>query len=301
MESRNDPAGAALSLNEPTLSPEGDGRAGAGLLTWTWVALLVLAFAPTCYWLWERWTFSVWYNGHGMFIPFVLAYLLYEDLRLNPGLEQRGSALGFLFVIPALGALALDSAIHTNLLSAAGLVLLLPGLSLLVWGRARSRSLAFAFVIAPFMLPIPAEFVGDVHLFLREITAVGTEHLVRVIGLPVLRQDTLLMIPAGPVLVADACSGFSTLYAAVTLSLILCYLVPSTARRMLLIPGAWLLAIACNVVRVTILVFLIQYQGKEILESAAHELSGMVSFGLTLVLLFAIAGRAALRSEPTPA
>ena len=36
-----------------------------------------LVFGPTVVWLWHRWTISIWYNGHGMFVPLVVAYLAY--------------------------------------------------------------------------------------------------------------------------------------------------------------------------------------------------------------------------------
>ena len=102
-------------------------------------------------------------------------------------------------------------------------------------------------------------------------------------------------IPSGPVQVADACSGFSTMYAALTLSLILAYRLRSTFRRLIVIPAAWVLAIICNTARVTLLVYMIEWYGVSILDSYAHEMTGIVAFIGTIILLFLVAGREALR------
>ena len=66
--------------------------------------------------------------------------------------------------------------------------------------------------------------------------------------------------------------------------------------RAALLSGCFVLALACNVVRVTILVLIVQYSGVELLETDLHELSGMATFAVVIALLFAIAGRDALRA-----
>jgi hypothetical protein len=42
---------------------------------------LVLLFAPTAKWLFDRWTMGIWYNGHGLFIPPLVAYFSWITLR----------------------------------------------------------------------------------------------------------------------------------------------------------------------------------------------------------------------------
>src|SRR5664280_603156 len=83
-----------------------------------WILLAILVFAPTIHWLWQRWTMSVWQNIHGMFIPYVVAYFILEELRSDQIVHAEQSAWGFLFLIPGLGMIVLDSAIRTQLLSA---------------------------------------------------------------------------------------------------------------------------------------------------------------------------------------
>src|SRR5664280_3816559 len=79
-----------------------------------WILPAILVFAPTIHWLWQRWTMSVWHNVHGLFIPFVVAYLICKVLRSDPIVDAEQSAWGFLFLVVALGMIVLDSAIQTQ-------------------------------------------------------------------------------------------------------------------------------------------------------------------------------------------
>jgi exosortase len=262
-----------------------------------WLLPFALVFAPTLAFLYQRWTRSIWDNGHGLFVPLIVAYLARDHFHRRPLGSPAPSALGFLFLVPGLLAVALDGAIHTQLLAAGGLVLCLPGLSLLLLGAEHTRALCFPLLLLPFMLPIPAVFVAQVHLGMRIASAIASDWAVRLLGIPVIREGTTLLIPRGYVEVSDACSGFSTLYASVTLSLILAYLTPDWRRRLLLLGAAPLLALLCNSIRVSILVLISHYFGFDLLETSLHELSGMVSFSVALVALFALADKRGLRGE----
>ncbi|MGH7292531.1 MAG: exosortase/archaeosortase family protein, partial [Myxococcota bacterium] len=98
--------------------------------------------------------------------------------------------------------------------------------------------------------------------------------------------------------VADNCSGFATLYAALLTSLILAQLTRSRTRRLALLMSAVPLALICNIVRVTVLVLVAKHYGADILETSFHPASGVVLFGVVIVALFAIAGSEALRASP---
>src|SRR5262245_15115440 len=90
-------------------------------------AELLLLFAPTARFLYERWTMSVWHNAHGMFVPPLVALLAWQELKTRKELPVRGSAWGFALLVPALLLHALDAGIHSELLSAIALFIKLRG------------------------------------------------------------------------------------------------------------------------------------------------------------------------------
>lgn len=220
-----------------------------------------------------------------------MAFLAVGALSREPVKSEEPSRWGFAFLLPALFLVSIDSAIHTELLSAFGLLLALPGISLLLLGVRRTRALAFPLFLAFFMLPIPGAFLARLHLLLREITTLGTGWTLYQLGVPVFAEGTTITLAVGSLRVVEECSGFSALYAGVTVALVLAYLSRSWPRRVLVVTASVLLALVCNVMRITVLALLVVWFGFEVLETRAHVLSGYASFVLTLLPLFALAER----------
>lgn len=253
-----------------------------------WLVLLavVALYAPTVLWLWQRWTMSVWHNAHGLLIPFVVAYFVYDELKRYQGPAEAGSPWGYAWLVPALLLHVIDGAMHTQLLSAASIVLALPGLSYLLLGPSRTRRILFPLLFLAFMLPIPLGVTERVHLALRHLTARGVEHLVPLVGVPLFRDGLTLDSGETRLFVADACSGFSTLYAAMTVACLTAYFCPVPWRRVAVLLCAAPIAIAANILRVSILVLLVRYYGTGVLETWMHEASGILTFVLALPLIF---------------
>ncbi len=256
------------------------------LLLWPLAVLLGLLYAPTLLWLLERWTKSVWHNGHGFLITLVVVYLIWKELEKLRHLPKSSSPLGFFILIPALILFILDAGIHSQLLAAAALILSLPGLSLLFLGKARTRVILFPLLALFLTLPIPLAFTESIHLTLRFIATDAVSWLLPIFGVPVFTTGTLLQIPNGSLQVADACSGFSTLYATVTVAILTAYFCTNTTRRALVLIIAVPLAIGVNIVRVFILTMLVHWIGLDVLNTSAHEISGMLTFVVALPVIF---------------
>ena len=247
---------------------------------------LLILFAPTIYWLFERWTLSVWHNAHGLLIVSVAIYYAWVDLRDLSHFPTNSSGWGFVFLIPALLFLVLDTGMHTQLLSAFALFLSLPGLSLLFLGTHRTKSISFFLCMLFLSLPIPLVLTNSLHLILRELAANSTAWIVPKFGIPLFLEGTALYVPNGTLQVADACSGFSTLYAAIAVACITAYFCTNSHRRVFIMLAAAPIAIASNILRVVLLVLLVHTFGIEILDTALHTISGLFTFALTLPIIF---------------
>jgi exosortase len=129
----------------------------------------------------------------------------------------------------------------------------------------------------------------------------ATSTIVPMLGVPVFVEGTTLHTAQGALEVADACSGFSTLYAAVAVALLTAYQSASPARRVLVLLGAAPIAIASNILRVTILVLLVDWQGGGILETFVHPLSGIMTFALSLPIIFWLGGDQRVNQRPPAA
>jgi exosortase len=273
--------------------------AGSRLTLWLVLAGLLAVFAPTLVWLWGRWTLSVWHNAHGLLILPVVAYFVREELKVRRHLPRSSNAWGFAILLPALALHALDAGMHTELLSAGAIVLALPGLSLLTLGTERTKAILVPLVFLALALPIPLSFTESIHLVLRHIATAATAAVVPMLGIPVFVEGTTLHTAHGALQVADACSGFSTLYAAVAVALLTAYQSASPKRRVLVLLGAAPIAIASNILRVILLVLLVVWQGGDILETFVHPLSGIMTFALSLPIIFWLGGEQRV-TQPAP-
>jgi exosortase len=272
-----------------------------------WLVLLALVaiYAPTVAWLWDRWTMSVWHNAHGMMIPLVVAYFVNDELQRHEGPAEAGSPWGFAWLIPAMLMHVFDGAMHTQLLSAASIVVAMPGLSLLFLGPSRTRAILFPLLFLVFMLPIPLGVTERLHLALRHLTAAGVEQVVPLLGVPLFRENLTLESGTARLFVADACSGFSTLYAAMTVACLTAYFCPVTWRRAAVLLLAAPIAIAANILRVSLLVLLVRWYGNGVLDTWMHEGSGILTFILALPIIFWLGSppppRAVVHPSPGPA
>jgi exosortase len=273
----------------PAVERGADVAAGHTLLALMAVEAVVL-FAPTIAWLFDRWTLSVWHNAHGLLIPPVVAYFAYYELKPLADRPRSASAWGFAFLLPALALHAVDAGMHTQLLSAIAIWIALPGLSLLLLGVERTRAIAFPLAFLAFALPIPLGLTEQLHMQLRQIATAGTAAIVPFFGIPVYVEGTTLHMATGALQVADACSGFSTLYAAAAVACLTAWSAPTTTRRLLVLASAAPLAIAANMLRVVLLVVLVVWYGDDILNTFIHPASGMMTFALALPIIFWLGG-----------
>lgn len=258
---------------------------------------LIALYAPTVRWLIGRWTLSVWHNAHGMLIPFAVAYFAWVELRPLAAVERRASPWGFAFLAVALALHVLDTGMQTQILSAASIVIALPGLSLLFLGAARTKAIAFPLAFMVFMLPLPLVLTERIHLFLREIATVASARLIPLLGITVFSEGTTLHLREGSLVLGDACSGFSTLYASCAFAALTAYSCNHWRGRLLAVAAAVPAAIAANIVRIILLVLAVRFLGMESLDTWLHPASGMLTFALALPAIMWL-GRPAAAIQP---
>ena len=231
-------------------------------------------------------------------MPFLMGYLVWDQLKQDRDPEPRSSPLGWLFLGAGLALLVLDSAIHSQLLAGAAFVISLPGIALLLLGARRTRAIALPLAIAVFMLPIPAGAIARLYMVLRTLTAVVTAHLVPLLRRAARARRHLADLAAQPrrgrrqlQRLRDAVRG-------------------DPLRDRARPPGALAGAARGRAARGRPARAGLQLPARhragapgprlrlEILETQIHPLSGMVLFVLVIGALLAIAGRDALRGQP---
>lgn len=275
-----------------------DVPARASWIPWLALGLIAAVYAPTVAWLVDRWTISVWQNAHGFLIPPVVVWFCWQEVKRLRDRPVDPSPLGFVFLVAGLALHVIDTGLNTQLLSAGSIVFVVPGLCFLFLGWTRTVAMAFPLAFLAFMLPIPLAVTEGLHLVLRHVSADATAALVPLLGIPVYAEGTTLHIANATLEVADACSGFSTLYAAMATAFLVAYTAPTWKRSVAVIVLAAPIAVAANVVRVVLLLGLVYWQGTDVLATSLHPLSGMLTFALALPMIFWLGSPGGDRAKP---
>jgi exosortase len=267
-----------------------------GRRSWLLAALLLvsgLAFAPTLTHLLRIYTHSIWWNGHGLFVPLVMASLAAAILRREGPGEESASPWGLALLALALGLAVVDAGPQSVVLGVLGLVLFPVALSLLVLGPRRTRALALPLALGSFLLPLPTSVASFVAL--PEATAVGVGAVFETLGVPVSRSHAVLWLPSQTFGVSDNCSGFSALYAGLGFALLLAGCGRSPARAVLLLLALWPLTWLANVARTSVVLAVCERFGIGFLDTALHGLSGIAAFWLVMLGLWLLSDRGAVR------
>jgi exosortase len=278
----------------PADAPTGPTLARPTLAVAAVLILTAIVFAPTLSWLFEALTESVWRNGHGLFVPLFMALLARHILRRDALKGEESSPWGFAFLAPALVLVVADAGIGSFYLSVLGLVLALPGLSLLMLGARRTRALALPLALGVFLIPFPPLLEDVVRL--RILTAAIAKPILAWIGAPVVWHQSQVRMPNGGFSVSDNCSGFAALVASFAFAALLAATGRSRIRGALLLISVYPAVALVNGLRAVALVLLFLRMGDAVVTtSPLHGLSGIGVFIVLLGGLWLCADRAAFR------
>jgi len=281
--------------------PDARPRVWARPPTLFWVVLAAYAFllSAVSSWLFGEYTHGIWWNGHGLLVPLAMALLtdriLRKDIQEAPADADATSVWGVAVVAAGCAMVAIDCGIRSQYLSLFGLLSCLPGFSLALLGPRRTRLLWLPLLLGLFLMPIPTRYALDLQL--PQLISRGVVEIMGWFGFSVVRVGTAVSLPAGGFNVSEDCSGFAAFYASYAIVLVLAVYNRSRAKIALLLVAPWLLAVAVNVPRGTVLLLGANYFGMEFLGTFWHTASGIVAFWLMVLPLLLLADRATLREK----
>jgi exosortase len=222
--------------------------------------------------------------GYGFVVPFVIAWIVWNERGSWRKLPIQGSAWGFA-VLAAAACLQVASAFGAGLFAASvALVLSLAGVVLTMLGFAWLRAWAFPFVLLLFMLPKLAIVYNQVTLPLQLLATRLAGGMLSTAGFMVVRDGNILNVAGHSISVVEACNGIRYLLPLAFLALVFAY--AGGARvwiRLVMTVAAIPIAIIANAIRVA-------FSGlSPVLTSGAlHALLGTVIFLFCLALLAGI-------------
>jgi exosortase len=255
---------------------------------WVLLGVIAIAFLPTLVWLFGQYTFGIWRNAHGLFVPLVMVGLARPRLRRDASQEEESSPWGIPLLVVGVLLAAIDSGVRSWFLSVAGLLLALPGLSLVLLGSRRTRAIGFPLALSVFLIPIPQGLPEP--LLLPDATAALVAPLLETLGIPAMKHQTGFLLPVGPFRISTNCAGISILYAAAFLAVILAAQTPAWPRRIALLLSPWPITVCVNAIRTAVLIALCNQYGLAVIHTPIHGLTGIGALWGVALLILALYG-----------
>ena len=258
--------------------------------------LLVVLYADVI----QKWALDVWNDqnySHGMLIPFISLYLVWQRFDRIREAQARISYKGLLFVVPALVLLVLASVAGEQFSQRVSFVILLYGLVLFLEGKEIAKLLLFPIALFLFAIPLPYILYNAIAFPLKLVATKIAAGVIRLFGMPVFRDGNVIHLPHTTLEVVDACSGIRSLMTLITLAFLLAsFQLRSFWKQALLVMLALPLAVAANAGRVA-LTGLLTKSNPAWGSGTLHEITGwgvfVVSFGVLIGISFLMEGKSA--------
>jgi exosortase len=237
--------------------------------------------------------FSQWINdanfSHGIFVPAFALFVLWQDRNRLKLVAPAPSWTGLPIVVAALLMLTLGVLGAELFFSRVSLLMLLAGLIILFQGWNLFRTVLFPWAFLILMIPIPTLILQKVTFPLQLLASRLASLLLPVVGVPVLREGNVIVLPSMPLEVAEACSGIRSLLSLVTLAIIYGFLMDHRRWvRVVLACSAVPIAVAANSSRIFATGLLVQYWDPDKAEGFYHAFSGWLIFVVSLIMLFTV-------------
>jgi exosortase len=281
----------------PTLTGSSPSKT-ASVFSWvtiSWVAvLLTVGYFPVL----ARMV-GQWYNdpdmGHGFFVPLIAGYIAWLNRDRIAGIAPKPNWWGLAIMVWA-GIQLYLATLGAELFTArTSLVFSIIGAVLLLGGTAYVRVFAFPLFLLFFMVPIPAVIYNSLTFPLQLRASEMAQWAIGFLGIPVLREGNVLVLPSQSLNVVEACSGIRSLLTLTFLSLVYGYFAEKRIWiRAILFFATIPIAIVANAGRVTLTGVVSEFK-PELAEGLFHEAQGWVIFMAAFAIL-AILHQAILRA-----
>jgi exosortase len=254
------------------------------------VALTIVLYYHTMTWWVTEWTQPGSFYAHGVFIPFFVGLMVWRDRERLRRLPISHSWWGLVLLIIAFVLLLLGRRAEVTVVQSLSFVIYLVGASLLLAGKAITRSLLFPMMFLLTMIPVvPDQLINIIAFPIQMTSAKMAATILNLTGFPSYRNGVSILMEHYQLNVELPCSGFKTLLGLMAFSAAFAYLVDAAKwKRWTLFLVSMPMAILVNGIRIT----LIGLVGEVVGTSAAasfHDYSGFIVLILGFTVLFSLA------------
>lgn len=251
--------------------------------------LCALTYVPTFVWMKIRWFGRDSYYSHGILIPFIVAFLIWQKKDELKRAAVSCHPWGLPLIIAGICIHVISSVLRVYFTSGFSLLLTVTGIILHFYGWQILRLIAFPIFFIVFMIPLPQVVVVNISFRMKMFAAALSAKVINAMGILAVREGSIIRMRHAYVIVDDVCSGLRSLISLTALGSIFAYMFKAAMwKRVLLFLSTIPIAIITNVCRVVFLAFVSEVWGHEAAGGIVHDASGFGIFVIAFVLLMAV-------------
>jgi len=252
-------------------------------------AVLILAYGPSFVWMWNGWFSADSYYNHGILIPFVTVYLIWQKRDVLNRVEYEYSPWGWRLIVTGLTIYLFSLIFRINSPAGFSMIFVLMGSVLHYYGRNVFKEVWFPLVFLVFMVPVPSVVIVKLSFSMKLFAAKISAILLNEMRIPAIQEGSIIKMRHAYVIVDDVCSGLRSLISLTALAAIFAYWMKSSLmKRMIVFISSIPIAIITNVCRIILLCSITEIWGPKYAVGFIHDLSGFLVFGLAFILLFSV-------------
>ena len=253
----------------------------------TLLILVIAAYIPTFAWMIQRWTVADTYYSHGFLVPLVSAFLIWSMRSKLSALEIKPISLGWVFFLSALLVHLVATFFRVSFVSGFSLIVVLMSMVLMLLGKGYLKKLLFPILFLGFMVPLPMVVIANLSFRLKLFAAQISTFIINRLGVPAIREGSVIRTMHSTLMVEDPCSGIRSLVALIALGALMAYFSNiSKSRKTILFLSSIPIAISTNIIRIISLSLVSEIYGEKYATGLFHDTMGI------LVFVFAFAGLA---------
>jgi len=253
------------------------------------LALLMIAYIPMFRWMIDRWVLPESYYGHGMLIPLVSGYVLWQRKDALKEAKISSEFFGLIIVAGCLITHLLCALLKIYFVSGFSFVLAIFGLVLFFLGKDMAKKVIFPVFFLFAMIPLPLVLISNLTVKLKLIAAQIATLILNNIGFPAVRDGSIIAMPNSYIAVEAPCSGLRSLISLLTLGVVFAFAAKvSYLKKGVLLAASVPIAMATNVLRIIMLATVNDLYGEKIAMGFFHDFSGFFVFAFAFAGLYIV-------------
>ena len=224
--------------------------------------------------------------SHGFLIPIISGYMIWANKEKLVKKRLQSSFLGLAIILFAMAMYIVGNIGAELFVQRSSIIACLFGITLYLFGVRIAKGVCVPLIYLFFMIPIPAIIWNQIAFPLQLLAAKLSVSVIQLLGITVLREGNILQLSNTSLEVVNACSGIRSLTTLLAISGAFAYLSGlNLVSKWVIFLAAIPLAIIGNIIRLTFTSVLAHHYGPDIVEGALHKLSGVIVFGVAMILL----------------